>query len=66
MGRIKYLVRVQHVLKFFTSFRTLQGEKNHRSAVGIIKRGCGHMLMPSHFFPDLGTVCHEFCKIKFR
>ena len=22
--------------------------------------------MPSHFFPDLATVCHEFCKIKFR
>ena len=31
-----------------------------------MKRGCGHVLMPSHFFPDLATVCHEFCKIKFR
>ena len=54
------------MLMFSTSFRTLQGEKNHGSAVDeIMKRGCGHLLMPSYFCPDLATVCHEFCKIKF-
>ena len=54
------------MLMFSTSFRTLQGEKNHGSAVDeIMKRGCGHLLMPSHFCPDLTTVCYEFCKIKF-
>ena len=57
MGVIQFLVRVQHVLMFITSFRTLQGEKNHGSAVsGIMKRSCGHLLMPSHFFPDLAAV----------
>ena len=54
------------MLMFSTSFRTLQGEKNHGSAVDeIMKRGCGQLLMPSHFCPDLATVCHEFYKIKF-
>ena len=54
------------MLTFSTSSRTLQGEKNHRSAVDeIMKGGCGHLLMPSYFCPDLATVCHEFCKITF-
>ena len=59
MGRKQYPVRVSHMLTFSTSFRTLQAVDE------IMKRGCGHLLMPSHFCPDLATVCHEFCKIKF-
>ena len=56
MGRIQFLVRVQHMLTFITSLRTLQGEKNHGSAgQWDHEEKLWSLLMPCHFFPDLTT-----------